>query len=138
MRGRHLIMHWSRTQSTVALSSCEVELNGICKACQESRAGANLAQELGQELVPVILTDASAARGVVLREGSGKIKHLEVRQLWVQELAAKGKALVKKICRSVNVSDMLTHHWSGKEGCMMLARMGVVTRNADEVGKEAT
>ena len=35
MRGRHLIVHWSRTQQLVALSSAEAELNAAVKAAQE-------------------------------------------------------------------------------------------------------
>ena len=31
MRGGHLIRHWSQTQTTVALSSAEAELGGICR-----------------------------------------------------------------------------------------------------------
>ena len=36
MRGGHLIVHWSRTQQLVALSSAEAELNAAVKAAQEA------------------------------------------------------------------------------------------------------
>ena len=31
MRGSHLLQHWTSTQSTVALSSAEAKLTGICR-----------------------------------------------------------------------------------------------------------
>ena len=53
--------------------------------------------------------DASAAKGVILRKGPGKVKHLEVRQLWGQHMVERYKVDVRKIPRKQNVADGLTH-----------------------------
>ena len=130
MRGLHLISHWCRTQQAIALSSCEAELNGICKAATEGLGAKNLTIELGMEENLEIKTDASAAVGVIQRQGAGKIKHLEVKQLWVQEQEKKKAVKMVKIPREWNYADLMTHHWSSVEGVKMLAGMGLVRRGA--------
>ena len=96
MRGIHLLAHWSRTKQVVSLSSAEAELNAICKAAAEGLAAVNMALELRDPIVLDILTDASAARGVVQRQGAGRIKHLTIKQLWVQERESAGYLTITK------------------------------------------
>ena len=47
MRGDHLVKHWSLTQSTIALSSAEAELGGICKGTSISLGLLSVAKDLG-------------------------------------------------------------------------------------------
>ena len=128
MRGLHLISHWSRTQQVVSLSSAETEFNGICKAAAEGLCCVNMSKELLKPLPVEILTDASAARGVVQRQGVGRIRHFQVKQLWVQERESTSELLITKIDRAVNWADLLTHHWSESDGVTMMAGMSVVRR----------
>ena len=79
MRGDHLLMHYSRTQQVVSLSSAEAELHALCKAASEGLAAANMSRELYMPLPLRLLTDSSAARGIVQRAGCGKVKHLDVK-----------------------------------------------------------
>ena len=53
--------------------------------------------------------DSSAAKGTITRRGSGKIKHLTTKQLWVQEALKVYGVRVGKISRVINSSDLLTH-----------------------------
>ena len=53
--------------------------------------------------------DASAAKGTILRKGAGKIKHLEVKQLWCQHAVEKYKVEIIKIPRGQKLADNLTH-----------------------------
>ena len=69
--------------------------------------------------------DSTASRGVLLREGCGKIKHLDVKQLWMQEKVGAGRFEVTQIPRAGNVADALTHHWSA-EAAAHYASMGLV------------
>ena len=62
-----------------------------------------------------VATDSSAANGIVHRRGAGKVKHLEVRQLWVQDHVEKGEIICSKIPRDRNLADLFTHHWSPGE-----------------------
>ena len=110
--GRHLLTHWSRTQSCVALSSGEAELNAMLKAASEGLCLKYLLQEIGDEKELHLRGDSSAAQGTLNRLGSGRVKHLQTRQLWLQEKVYAGEVTVEKIARSVNWADALTHPWS--------------------------
>ena len=125
MHGSHMIHHWASTQSVVALSSAEAELNAIVKAMMELKGVMNMLEECGKTMKGQTFTDSSAANGVVHRQGYGKVKHLECRQLWVQEVIAKGTVACLKIPRDRNPADMLTHYWSIADGRKHMQKRGV-------------
>ena len=85
MLGGHLLKHWSSTRKTIALSSGEAELSGILKGTGEALGVQSLAADLGLAVGVEVRTDASAAVGICRRAGIGKVRHLAVGQLWVQE-----------------------------------------------------
>ena len=121
MRGTHLIVHWSRTQQLVALSSAEAELNAAVKAAQEGLGIAHLAEECGRWYRVRLLGDSSANHGMIQRQGAGKVKHLGVRQLWLQQQAELGTCVHEKVPRAVNYSDIATHYWARADGDSHLA-----------------
>ena len=125
MSGKHLITHWSSTQATVALSSAEAELNALVKAVSETLGIRNMMSFAGKELFLEVFTDSNAAKGIVQRSGSGKVKHLEAKQLWVQEVVETKEVTVTKVPRELNFSDSLTHHWSASDGYGHLTSMGL-------------
>ena len=109
-RGNHLIKHWSTTQSTVALSSNEAELTGICKGASQSLGLQSLAADLGIKVKLKIMSDATAAIGIARRRGLGKVRHLATADLWVQDRLKKKDFSLEKIPGAENPSDMLTKH----------------------------
>ena len=129
MCGGHLLGHWSRTQQVVSLSSAEAELHALCKCASEGLAARNMTLEMNMGLPLRLLTDASAARGIVMRQGAGKVKHLDVKTLWIQERQSTGNLSVAKIPRAANWSDILTHHWHDSEGVQHLEGMNVLRRS---------
>ena len=62
----------------------------------------------------VVRTDASAAKGIASRRGAGKIRHIEVAQLWVQEKVSNGEIKLIKVSTNENVADALTKHVTGE------------------------
>ena len=124
MKGEHLLLHWSRTQQLIALSSAEAELNAAVKACCEVLGAVHMAKEMGKVYGAVLLGDSSASVGIAHRAGTGRVKHLSIRQLWVQERVANEEVVFKKIPRSVNLSDALTHHWTQAEAAVHFPAMG--------------
>ena len=62
MMGKHLIVHWSSTQATIALSVAEAELNGMTKGVTESLFLKHLSDEIGLNFDIEIRTDSSARR----------------------------------------------------------------------------
>ena len=67
--GTHLLRHWSTTQSTIALSSCEAELTGLVKGASHGLGMQSLSRDLGFELSLHLRSDATAAIGVCRGEG---------------------------------------------------------------------
>ena len=55
-------------------------------------------------------TDASAAVGIAMRRGLGKVRHIEVNQLWLQNKVADGLIRVTKVDGNINLADHLTKH----------------------------
>ena len=101
--------HWCRTQDRVARSSGEAELKSACKGMNEGLGLLHLANFL----LPAdtrrleLSIDASAAIGMVHRQGAGDLKHLTVRTLWIQEAICDSGTTVLKVPRAVNWSDSL-------------------------------
>ena len=126
MKGSHLLLFWSRTQQLIALSSAEAELNASIKAGVEGLGVANMAEEMGKAHKVRVLCDASANVGISHRAGAGKVKHLDIRQLWLQERVSIGDLTIEKIPRAVNSSDALTHHWTAAEGIVHFSAMQTV------------
>ena len=128
MLGKHMIAHWSSTQSVVALSSAEAELNALVKMISESLGLKNVLKAVNVNLPIEVCTDSSACKGIVQREGCGKVKHLEARQLWVQEYVGNKTVTVTKIPREMNSSDVLTHSWTYRDGTKHLTSVGLQWR----------
>ena len=128
MMGKHMLAHWSSTQSVVALSSAEAELNALIKIASEALGIRNTLLEMEVVMEIEIKTDSSAAKGIVHREGCGKVKHLEARQLWLQEHVGNKTISVTKVPRDVNYSDVLTHNWNARDGYRHLTSVSIVWR----------
>ena len=58
-------------------------------------------------------TDASAAIGIAMRRGVGKVRHIEVHQLWLQDRIGRGDIKVIKVEGSKNPADSLTKRVEG-------------------------
>ena len=65
--------------------------------------------DLGLEVTATAHTDASAAIGIVRRSGRGKLRHVNVRYLWLQDQAAGNVALHNEH-GLVNFADLVTKH----------------------------
>ena len=103
------VAHWSKTQASVALSSAEAEFNAVVTGLVEGVHISNLIQELWGQAVPIrVSTDASACKGMLLRSGVGRLKHLSTKQLWAQGAIAAYGVEVLKISRKTNSADMMT------------------------------
>ena len=101
---------WSKTQANIALSSGEAELNSSVKAVSECLCVMNLWEELFNQTLPAALhVDSSACKGMILRAGTGKVKHLSTKQLWIQAATESHGINVCKIPRAGNCADLMTH-----------------------------
>ena len=110
MRGSHCLKIWSKAQPFVTLSTAEAELVAMVKGTCEAKGVANVIQDLtGEEVGRIgVYTDASAAIGMAQRKGSGKVRHIDVGMLWIQQHCKNGTVEVKKVAGKSNPADIFT------------------------------
>jgi hypothetical protein len=106
--GKHLIKGWCRMQAVVALSSGEAEYYAIVKGASEGMGIRGILWDMGLVGRISVSTDASAAQGVASRRGLGKVKNIELNQLWVQDRVCRGDVKIRKIDGTENLADALT------------------------------
>ena len=97
--------------------------------------------DLGVETAIKLHTDSSAAMGICKRSGIGKVRHLAVGQLWVQERLKAGAFRLYKVLGDINPADTLTkslvrdildrHIWN-----MGLQRVGGRAESAPKMNAE--
>ena len=106
--GGHVIKTWSKDQSVIALSSGEAELHAANYGSAQALGLCSFANDLGVNLNVNLLIDAKATVGVIRRRGLGKVRHIEVQDLWLQE-AVKGKKIqLEKVPSARNTADLMT------------------------------
>ena len=115
MLGHHMIKSWSTTQSVIALSSGEAEYYSMVKGGSVGLGVQAMLTEIGVSLNLVLKCDASAAVGIVMRRGLGRVRHIDLSQLWLQEKVAQGGLKVHKVKTDENKSDALTKYLGVQE-----------------------
>lgn len=83
------------------------------KAASEAICIMSLFREFGQEVQARIHLDASAALAIIQRQGIGKVRHLDVGVLWLQEQQFKFSVEILTIKGTSNPADLMTKHLSG-------------------------
>ena len=85
-------------------------------------------------------SDSSAARGLASRKGVGKMRHLEVRHLWLQAEVSGQRVLLRRVAGEANPADLLTKYLGIRDVLKHLGSMNLrwISRNritsAAEVG----
>ena len=113
MMGSHLVKSWSRTQDAVTLSSAEAELTALGKLAMEMLGVRSMTAEWTMtdgSSASVLWADASAALSIAKRQGAGKMRHINVKTLWLQEKAVQDVLAYSKIKGEENPADGLTKH----------------------------
>ncbi len=125
MLGSHLLKHWASTQKRITLSSGEAELGAVVRGFSEALGLQSVARDLGVELQPEVHADSSAAIGICRRSGIGKVRHLAVAQLWVQDLVRSREVRLHKVLGTENPADLMTKPLPRAEIDGHLARLGL-------------
>ena len=68
----------------------------------------SILQDFGYRVSLDLSTDATAAIGMVVREGLGKVRHLAVADLWVQDRERLGDINYRKFEGHDNPADAMT------------------------------
>ena len=110
MVGGHCIKAWSKTQSVIAKSSAESELYSVVKGACEGLGLITLFADFGDKKGVKLNLDATAAKGILERQGIAKVRHIDVNVLWLQQQLAKKIIPLIKVDGTVNCSDLMTKH----------------------------
>ena len=73
-------------------------------------------------------TDASATIGIAQRLGVGKVRHIDVGMLWVQQNQRNGEIDVRKVGTRSNPADVFTKHVPGEVVWRHLSAIGFESR----------
>ena len=68
----------------------------------------DLGWQAGVKAWTKVWTDSTAAKAVAGRRGLGKLRHVELKFLWVQEAVKMQRIKIGKINTEANVADHLT------------------------------
>ena len=117
------VKSWSSTQGSIALSSGEAEYYAALKGAAEALGLQSLAVDLGWQFKVRLWTDSSSGKAVASRRGLGKIRHMEVKYLWLQETVRRHRLVMKKIPGKENAADILTKPLSKDEMARLLVRV---------------
>ena len=137
------ISSFSRTQATVALSSCEAELYAanaaiaeglflvpVCKFLCGDQKGEN-----SGEVKVKLHVDSSAAMGTIQRAGFGRMKHLQIRHLFPQDLLRMKVFSLHKISTKMTPADLGTKKL-GLEPRKDLGRLIGIFTGEDETSRQ--
>ena len=92
----------------IVLSIGEAELAAIVRGSTEALGFQSVLQDMGRKVDIEVHSDATAAIGIVKREGLGRVRHLAVADLWVQQKAKGGAIKYLKLDTKINSSDLMT------------------------------
>ena len=98
-----------------ALSSGEAEYYAIVKGASQGIGVRSMLwdfqlNDAGQRHVE-IKEDSSAAKGIASRRGLGKLKHIDIKELWIQEKVSLEELKITKVPGTVNLADALTKYF---------------------------
>ncbi|CAK0798994.1 unnamed protein product, partial [Prorocentrum cordatum] len=124
--GSHTIRFASATQSVIAQSSGESEYYSLVRCASALIGMGNLMRDLGRELPLRLLGDATAASGMARRRGAGRVRHIEVGTLWLQQIITEKKMVLGRRPGKENEADLGTKHLAQRELWECLARLGFV------------
>ena len=69
-----------------------------------------LLADLGVDANIKILTDATTGKAIASKRGLGRVRHIDVSELWIQERVKSGDIEIQKIKNLFNPADLLTKH----------------------------
>ena len=139
-----LVMSVCRTQASVALSSCEAELyaaNGLmvesiylyrlCKFLVGDGCESN-SEKVSQRLY----LDSSSALGLIRRTGTGRLKHIQIKQFFLQNLLRSAVFAVHKVCTKTNPGDLNTKRLGSERRSFLGKLIGLYQPGGDEANDD--
>ena len=136
-----LIHSICRSQATIALSSCEAELYAANTTMVESIYLYQLIQFLMSDETAVkqrLFVDSTSAKFVVQRSGVGRLKHVSIKHMFLQQLLRQKVFSIHKVPTRINPADLNTKKLSLDRRTLLSSLCGLFPhvspeREGDEV-----
>ena len=126
--GKHIVKTWSSTQATRALSSGEAEFYAIIEGASRSLGVQALMEDMGFVCKIKMKSGSSAGRSISLRKGTGKVRHLQVKYLWIQDALFEKRLEIEKVRGVDNPADIGTKFLMTHEVQAVAERYGFVMK----------
>ena len=124
MLGEHMIKLSSTTQGVLSLSSAEAEWFAMVKTSCMAIGTQSACKDLGVDVGIELHTDSSAAKGIGSRRGVGKVRHLDVNTLWLQQKISSKQIKLYKVGTLDNPADLGTKHLDQATIVKFLGKLG--------------
>ena len=108
MVDRHTLNAYTRKQNVIAKSSAEAELCAAALGASEAKGVQSMMCDLVFAVKPVLSIDAKAIEHIIHSQGIGKLKHIDVAYLWVQDEVRSQRLRVRRVRSEENVADLGT------------------------------
>ena len=127
---------FARRQGVQSTSSGEAEFYGSTSVVMEGKVIKHFLEWMGYKVIYQLLLDSSAAKAMVQRDGVGKLKHMDVRALWIQVERRDHNLVTRKIPGAQNLADLGTKAHPVNRFLELRAMMNIVDCKAiDDQGE---
>ena len=122
-------------QTNIADSSGVAELYAINSGCKDGLGVIAFLTDMCMDARLHIKSDSSAARAMVSRVGpSQKTKHLQIRELFVQQLVQQRRVIIQKASSIENIADVGTKHLDKHRLAYLARKLGRAVELKDLFG----
>ena len=135
MTGSHALKAYTRKQKIIARSSAEAEQNAAALGASELKGIISLMRDLGYEKRPVLAIDAKATEHILHRQGIGKLKHIDVAYLWIQDEVRSRRLQVRRVKSEDNIADLGTKPLGKAVIAKHCTAMGYMNMSQEEAQK---
>ena len=105
-----MLKSWSSTQRSITLSSGEAELVAAVKNLRGGYRDTTDDNGLGEDTKGNMFVDSSAAIGIAHRAGNGKLRHVKVGTLWIQEKVEEEELEIQKVAGEQHPAGLITQN----------------------------
>ena len=104
--GRHLLKAYTRKQKIIIRSSAEADLYAAALGASEAKEVQSMMCDLVFAVKPVLIIDAKATEHILHRHGIGKMKHIDVAHLWLQDEVKSNRLRVRRVKSEDKLADI--------------------------------
>ena len=127
----------NKRQKSISLSSCESEVHGSLFALQEGLFLKRVVETVcGHPVQLRHRVDSSSCRAFIDRVGLGRLKHIDLPFLWIQDHRAQGMFDLKAIPAKFCPPDIATKAMTNVRARMLSFTIGVCESGGHLVGQE--